>query len=244
MKTFLVFAKRMIRDRTMLAAAMVFAMISAVGLGLGVLSMIPIIKLIVDEEKLGSLPALAERFNDAGRHVAGIPIVFPQWVIDIVPAGRFAGVVFVVVFIAILTVIGAAFNFLHQYLSITVATRTVAHARVDLFRTAMFMPLITVNAQGASQFVARIIRDSAALQKGLIALMGKAVTHSAQAVVLLGVAIVAGRSLTLAALIILPVFAVLFRKVGIGSGAERVARCADRRSCCGSPPNASRGCAR
>ncbi len=216
MRDFIAFARRMVRDRSMLAAAMVFAMISAGGMGVGIMLLIPGVKLIVDKEQAGSLPALAYRFNDAQppHEFLGIPIEIPQFVIDTVPSTRIGGVIFTVTILAVLTVIGAAFNFLHQYLSITVATRTVANARAAIFRTALGMPLIAVTARGSSAFVTRITQDSAAVLRGLISLMSKMVAQSTQAIVLFAVAVFTGRSLTLGALVILPLLAVFLRKVG------------------------------
>ncbi|MBT8486657.1 MAG: ABC transporter ATP-binding protein/permease, partial [Phycisphaerae bacterium] len=159
-------------------------------------------------------PDLARRFNADATTVLGVPITIPAWLIDLLPDGRFGGVVLIVAVIALLTVLGAAFNFLHQYLSLTVATHTAAHARERVFRTAMFMPLIKVTQRGASEFVARILQDSVAVQRGLIALMSKAVAQSTQAVVLFLVAVFTGRSLTIAALVILPLLAIVIRKIG------------------------------
>jgi len=214
MRDFFTFARRMVKDRALLVAAMVCAVISAIGTGIGLMSMIAMIKLIVDKDEVGSLVLLAYRFNDGDHSFLGFQIDIPQWVIDVVPAGRFAGVVFIVAFMGLLTVIGAAANFLHQYLSITVASRTIANARLGVFRAAMLMPLVRANTRGASEFVTRIVRDSVALQRGLIALMSKSVAHATQAIVLFTVAVIVGRGITLAAIVIIPLLAVILRKIG------------------------------
>jgi ABC-type multidrug transport system fused ATPase/permease subunit len=216
MKDFFIFCRRVVRDRAMLVTAMVCAVISALGMGAGIIAMVPAIKLIADEAGMGNLPGYAHRFNEARRTlpILDTPILIPQWLIDVVPQTRLGGVIFVVSFIGVLTVVGAAFNFLHQYLSITVAARTVANARLSIFSTAMHMPLIRVNTRGASAFVAKIINDSAAIQRGLIALMSKTVAHGTQGLVAFAVALFIGRSLTVAALVLLPLLAIVLRQVG------------------------------
>ncbi len=216
MGEFLLFSRRMIRDWALLSVAFLFAVISALGMGVGLLSLVPAVKLILvpDPEHGESLPEIARYFNAAQREWMGIPIEVPEWIIEAAPESRLDGVIAIVGFIAVLTVIGAFFNFMHQYVSITVATRTVANARMEIFRTAMFMPLVRVTTRGASEFIARVIRDSAAVQKGLVALMSKTVAHATQGLVLFAVAILVGKSLTLGALILLPLLAIILRKLG------------------------------
>ncbi|MCA9295605.1 MAG: ABC transporter ATP-binding protein, partial [Phycisphaerales bacterium] len=217
MADFLTFVRRMVCDRAMLTLALALACLSAVLTGAGILSLVPVIQMIVDQESGKSLPDLARSFNAEGHTLfsgMNVPLSIPEGLINLLPADRFAGVVFVVVFIGILTLIGATANFFHQYLSITVAARTIARARHDAFETAIGLPMSVVTVRGASEFIARIVRDTAEVQRGLIALMSKSVAQVTQGVAVFCVALLVGRSLTLIALVTMPVLFIVLRKLG------------------------------
>lgn len=208
MREFLTFARRVVRHRGRLVLALVFASVSAVNMGAGLAMLRPIIGLLVEDG--ASLPAMAEAHNanpDSSFRI-------PEALVAELPTERYEGVVVLIAIFGFLTALGATCNFLHQYCSITVATRAIAAAREELFRIAISMPLVRVSQRGASEFVARIIRDTTELHRGLIALMSRAVAGSLQAMVMFGVALWLGRSITLAAIVVIPVMAVFLRKVG------------------------------
>ncbi|MEM7227505.1 MAG: ABC transporter ATP-binding protein [Planctomycetota bacterium] len=217
MGDFLRFVRLMVRDRAMLSFALAFACVSALLTGAGIVTLVPVIQMIVDQEGGRNLQDIARDFNAKEHSVLGFDnwqAAIPTSMIESLPADRFQGVILIVVILCIMTLIGATANFLHQYLSITVATRTIARARHRAFETTLAMPLSTVVQRGASEFVARIVRDTAELQRGLVALMSKSVAHSTQGIVMFIVALAVGRSLTLIALVILPILLITIRKLG------------------------------
>lgn len=214
MRDFLSFARHVVHDRVRLALALACATVSAGNMGAGLLTLMPMVRLMVAGDDAPTLPQMARDYNASGESLLGLRIQVPDWIIGRLPEDRFEGVAVLIAAVGVLTVIGAAANFAHQYLSITVAARSIANARSHLFLTAMTMPLSSVTRRGASEFISRIIRDTAELQRGLIALMSKAVTGSLQAVVMFVVAIALGRSITLTALLVVPVMAVFLRAVG------------------------------
>jgi subfamily B ATP-binding cassette protein MsbA len=214
MRDFLSFARHVVHDRVRLALALACATVSAGNMGAGLLTLMPMVRLMVAGDDAPTLPQMARDYNASGNSLLGLRIQVPDWIIARLPEDRFEGVAVLIAAVGVLTVIGAAANFAHQYLSITVAARSIANARSHLFLTAMTMPLSSVTRRGASEFISRIIRDTAELQRGLIALMSKAVTGSLQAVVMFVVAIALGRSITLTALLVVPVMAVFLRAVG------------------------------
>ena len=210
MREFLRFFREHLAHKALLVWALVFAFASAGGLGAGLLVMITTFKLIVDQGSGGrGLMALAERFN-GNEHLITIPV----WVIDRLPTDRFESVVLTFVLLAILTVFGATCNFLHQYFSLTLASKTIANVRQTAYDRVLHMPLGVVPLNGPSQFIARIIRDSAELQRGIIALPGKAVANVTKGAVAFAVALVIGGKLTLAALLIVPIVMIVLRKLG------------------------------
>jgi ABC-type multidrug transport system fused ATPase/permease subunit len=76
------------------------------------------------------------------------------------------------------------------------------------------LPLATVLPRGASEFVSRVTRDSAELQRGLVALTGKAVAQATKGAAAFLAAIWLDWRITLVALIAVPVLAVPLRKFG------------------------------
>ncbi len=214
MKDFLRFIRRTIRDRGMVAIAMVFAVLAACSLSVGLISFMPTIKLILQDETGAALPGLARQFNDERHSFLGVAIAIPRWIIELLPQGRFEGVVMMVIAIVVIILIGAAMTFIHQSLSITVAARTVAHARSAAFRASLFLPLSRVTSSGASEFISRILRDSVEIQRGMVALMSKSVVQAFNGLAAFIVALVIGRGITLVALALVPVLAITIRKFG------------------------------
>ncbi len=191
-----------------MAWALFFALVSASGLAIGLLSMVPVLSLILGDESL-SLVDLANRFNAKGPWIH-----IPAALIALLPTDRFAGVLVIVGALAVLTLIGAAANFMHQYLSQTLATKTVAQIRQELFRHVVHLPLTRVIVRGPSEFVARIVRDAAELQRGFIALTSKAVAQLLKGLGAFTVALYVHWQLTLTATIVAPVLVLVLRKLG------------------------------
>ena len=115
------FVKIMAAHRLATALALVCAVISAAGLGVGLLSLGPILAQVLDPVKGRSLKVMAEEVNAEGGYWQ-----VPDWIVAELPTDLFDGVLLIVVCLSVLTVLGASANFLHQYLSQTLATRTVA----------------------------------------------------------------------------------------------------------------------
>lgn len=214
MAAFWTFVRKMARHRLMLASAISFALLSAFGLGVGLLSLAPVLTQIVHPESGKGLAELATEFNAAGHWFQ-----FPDWFVGLLPTDQFDGVVLVLIFICILTIIGAVCNFTHQYLSQTLTTKAVAEFRAELFRKVVRLPLGLVVTRGPSEFIARLVRDAAALQQGLNALLSKTVAQVTKGLAALVVAIVYDWKIVIIALIVGPIIAVVLRKL-----AKRVRR--------------------
>ena len=72
--------------------ALLLAAFSAIGLGIGLLSLGPALSLILDPEQGKSLLQLAGEYN-AGDHIVQVP----GWLISMLPDGRFDGVIFILI---------------------------------------------------------------------------------------------------------------------------------------------------
>ena len=209
MKHFKVFAKRMFRYRVRLVLALGLAVFSALGLGIGLLSLGPALSLILDPEAGQSLFELATVFNADG-HVVQVP----QWLLSQLPQDRFDGVIFILIGIGCLTVVGGFANFLHQYLSAWIAVHVIAGVRDEAFGHVLKMDLGRVLRSGASEFVSRIIRDTEALQAGLTVLMGKSVAQFSKGFVAFLVACYFDYRLVIIALLVLPILAITLHQIG------------------------------
>ncbi len=210
MVDFLRFLRVHLRDRALLGWALCFAFLAATSLGAGLLGMVPLFKQIFDPEGQDrSLHQWAVRWND-GDHFFDLPL----WIVERLPTDRFQGVIYVVAGLILVSLVGATFNFLHQYFSITLAVRTVARVRQTMFEHVLRMPLTRVSHTGPSHYVARIIRDAGELQQGIIALTGKGVANLTKGAVGFLIGILAGGRLTLAALVVAPIVIVAMRKLG------------------------------
>ncbi len=207
MSSFWYFAKMMLRRRAAVAWALFFAIISAGGLGAGILSLGPMINLILKDNS--SLLSLAENYNNEDHLIA-----IPDSIIAKLPAGSLDGVVLIIGLIAVLTIVGGIANFLHQFISQTLATKTIAKVRQDMYDHVIHMPLGIVIQRGPSEFIARMIRDAAELQRGLIALVSKSVTHVLKGIAAFAAALFINWSLTLTAVIAAPILIIVLRKLG------------------------------
>lgn len=206
MNPFWHFARYLLAFRSTLFWACTFAVIASVTLGAGLVGLSPVLKIFVKGESL---------LTQAQQHNADDPMIaIPQFIIDRIPDDPFNGVVLIISALAGLTVFGATANFLHQYFSRTVSTRAVAKIRSEVFRSVVHMPLSRVILRGPSQLVARIIRDSAELHGGFIALTSKAVGQTGKGVVAFAVALYFDPFITMLAIIVLPAMAVILRKIG------------------------------
>jgi ABC-type multidrug transport system fused ATPase/permease subunit len=196
----------MLRRRAIVAWAFVFAVISAGGLGVGLLSLGPMFKSIFRGHSLVD-QALAHNQTDHW-------LTIPAEVIAKLPTDPFQGVLLIIGLIAFLTVFGGIANFMHQFISQTLATMTIARIRGDVFRHVVHMPLTRVIQRGPSEFIARMIRDAAELQRGLIALVSKSVTHVLKGLAAFIAALIIHWPLTLAATVAAPVMVIVLRKLG------------------------------
>jgi ABC-type multidrug transport system fused ATPase/permease subunit len=204
---FWIFARRLLRRPLACAAALGLAFVSAGGLGAGLLGLGPILQLILGESS--SLRSIVES------KVADHPwIPISPGLMQLIPEGRLAGVAVVLGGLLALTIVGATANFLHQYMSLSLCTRLVADVRMQAFRHAIRLPVLSVVQRGPSEFTTRIIKDCAALQGGLSILTGRAVAQLTKGIAALAAAIWFDWRICVVCLMVGPVMAVVLRKLG------------------------------
>ncbi len=209
MDRFWAFARRMLRHKRLIVLAIGFAVISAGGLGAGLVALVPALDNILGEEGR-TLPQLAGAFNEEFGDWVQIPAAW----IEGLPDDQWNAVLWVIVALGVLTVIGATANFLHAYLSLTVVSRTIAGIRRDVFRRVVHMPLKTVAAQGPSDLISRIIVDSQALSGGFIALLSKGVAQVTKGAAAFIAALLLDWRITGVAVLVAPLLYTVIRKLG------------------------------
>ncbi len=218
MDAFWHFAKQMLRWRTHLIFGLIFALLSAGGMGAGIIAMQPVLDTILEPGHRG-LPQLAEEYTASGWAQG---LVSPSTIASL-PQGPFAAVMWIMISLGLLTVLGALANFMHQYLALTVVHRSVAMIRRRAFGQVIHMPLKTIVAEGPTDAISRIVNDTEALSNGFIALLSKSVAQITKGVVALIVALATNWQLAIVALLLMPILAVVIRKLG-----KRIRRASDR----------------
>jgi subfamily B ATP-binding cassette protein MsbA len=219
MRQFWRLAKLALVHKRLLMPCALFAVLSALSLGIG-LAGIPLIVSQIFPEKgktPESLQSLATALN-AKLH-GFIPT---SWIASL-PTDQMSTAIWTLSGLAVLSIIGAVLGFAYSYYSLTVVTRTVKDLRSSAFAHAVRMPLGAVQTIGPKQLVSQIVYDSMAFALGLQALLSKAVLQTLKGVAALGVAIWLNWQLAGAAIIIgLPLLAII-RKLG-----KRIRRAASR----------------
>ncbi len=213
MQEFWRLAGRMMRYRRLIVLAAVAAVISAGGLGVGLLGLAPVLANILgDEPRL--LPDLA---RDANGALGAVGLSIPTAWIDGLPDGRFDAVLWIVLALAGLTLIGAGANFVHAYITQTLAARVVAGIRRDAYRRVLHMPMSAVVGaspeKGVNDIISRLIADSLRLNGGLQALVDKGPAQVAKGAIAFTAAVMIDFK-SLSAIPVAVLLGVMIRKLG------------------------------
>lgn len=203
----------MLRYPATLALAMTFAVVSAGSMGAGILGLRPVFEMILNEDGPRGLHELIPAWNERLAKLPGHFAVPEDWA-QRLPAGPFSAAAVIFGVLGLLTVVGAAANFLHVYLSLTVVNKTLADVRHSLFGRMLRLPLLTVTGKGPSDLVNRIIFDTWTLSTGFSTLISKAVADSTKGVVAVGVAVWLDWRMSAVSLAVAPLIYVVIRKLG------------------------------
>ena len=208
MKAFKVQIRRMAARRRLFVTSLVLAIVSAGGLGVGLLALGPLLEQILHPDATETLRSMAMSHNatDSWWQV-------PHWLVELLPVTAMGGVTLLIVGLWILTIIGASANFLHQFIAQTLVTRTVADIRHDVAEHALRLPLDLVTRKGPSEFISRIVRDAVAVESGLLAIVGKGVSQTTKGIAAMGAAVVFDARVVLVALIAGPILGIVLRKL-------------------------------
>jgi ABC-type multidrug transport system fused ATPase/permease subunit len=207
MRDFWWFARRLLRHRTEVLLLVLGASVSAGGLGAGLLSLGPMLRLILADG--GNLARLADDWNSAHAWPR-----LPAFVIEALPDTAYAGVVLLMVGLALMTLVGASANFLHQFVSMGLCARTAAMIRLEVFQHCIHLPLAAVTRQGPTEFTSRVLRDTAELRGGFESLTSKTIAQITKGVAAFLAAVIFDWRLVLVALVAGPILGLVLRKTG------------------------------
>ena len=213
MHSFWQFARRLLRHRLLVGLAVLFATISAAGLGVGLLALVPILRNILNpnpDEPTGLSELAAKWSGDFAR----FGISLPEGLIEALPSDRYHSVIWAVVAVGVLTVIGASANFLHAFFSLAVVSRTIAGVRHEAFSRVVHLPLAGVLTRGSSDLISRVVYDAGTLSGGLTSLLSKAVAQITKGAAAFVAALIIDARLTLLTLVVAPVLYIILRKIG------------------------------
>lgn len=211
MDAFWIFAKKMTRHRTMMVFGFSCALISAGGMGAGIIAMQPVLDAVLEPGHQG-LPQILTELNTKEDGFLNGRI--SQDFIDSVPAGAFQAVIWMMGVLALLTIAGALANFLHQFCALTIVHRTIARIRREAYSRVLHLPLKTVVEEGPSDAISRVVNDTEMLSLGFIAMLSKAIAQSTKGFAALIAAFVIHWQLALSAIVVMPILAIIIRKLG------------------------------
>ncbi len=230
MSDFWALARMLTQRRGLFAAAVFFAVLSAIGLGAGILGVAPVLDAVLGQGQ--DLPTLARK----------AALKLPEWLrpgeslYTSLPTDRFTGVLLIVIGLGVLTLLGSVANFLHQYLALTIVAEAIGRLRARAFAHVVHLPLRTllagsIDAAAApgivgavpvatrgpgvgADAVSRIITDAFTLGQGFSALLSKALAQVFKGAAALAAAIVLNWKVAIVALLVAPILATIIRKLG------------------------------
>ncbi len=204
-------AKLLLNYRRQLTLAAIGLIVSTLTFGSGISLILPMLQLILREQK--TLPQIIETYvtsPDRAEFIRNLG----QHLINVVPADRFTGFVFIMVVILVLNAIGGVARFVHEYLTITVSSRATMVWRDRIYAHLIQVPALLPTQQGYADMINRLVNDTRILADGLQMVMGRALSEICKMLVALVIAWIIDWRIAALATIGGPVMFGLFRKFG------------------------------
>jgi ATP-binding cassette, subfamily B, bacterial MsbA len=203
---------RLLLDRPrLLLLSLVFATISAGGISAGILGIQPVLDNMLGKHR--TLANIATEFNSSLPPLLHIP----EPLINLLPTDVYKSVIWIILGLGLLSVIGAAANFLHQFFSLTLVIETVASIRERAFNRVIHLPLRTLmpgRQTSPSDAISRIATDTGVVALGLSSLVSKSLSQITRGFAGLVTALFLDWRTTLIVCSIGPVLAIILRKTG------------------------------
>lgn len=212
-------ARVLLRYKGPLALALVGALISAGCFGAGLSMLLGVFHLFLAQKH--DLPGLIRQYL-APPTASAWRNQLAEYLAQSVPTDPFLAFLSILLVIAVLTVIGSAGRYLHEYLTLTVCHRAAMYWRTRLFHRLLHARPVELLARGSSDHISRLTIDTTSLIQGYQAILGRGVADVTKGAAALAGAVLLDWRLTLLALIAAPLLAYMLRKFG-----RRIRRAAD-----------------
>ncbi len=138
----------------------------------------------------------------------------PDQLVSSVPDGYITGVVIVISSMVLLIILSSILRVAHNYLSAVVCIKAARDIRVDLFKTLVSIPILTLHDQPVTERVSRIMRDTNQLIKGYINLLGRSMGDLLMGIAALTVALFFEPMISVAAIILAPILGAYYYRHG------------------------------
>jgi ABC-type multidrug transport system fused ATPase/permease subunit len=214
MNAFWHFARDLLHYKRTLAVAGTAAVLDALCAFAGFGMLIGLLNFMFGDAATGAVP-----FNELVREAlrgASVTDRIGDWsgVADGLPRDKFTGFALVLGVVLLFALVGSAFRFTHQFLTLTLTQRVVMRGRQRAFYRVLHAPMEWVWSHGSADTMSRIVQDSSRIARGLNALMGKAVREVLQGLAFLAWALIVDGKLTLLFLVGVVPIAICIRKFG------------------------------
>ncbi len=132
--------------------------------------------------------------------------------ISALPQSRWWCLLWVIVLFIILCVVGSAFRYMQQYISMTLAAKVVINLRRRMHNRILQLPVQYFSAHGTTDLTSRLTQDTNTLTEGLTTLLGKTMLEPMKALAVGIVALLIDWRICVGTMVILPIIGVIIRK--------------------------------
>jgi len=129
-------------------------------------------------------------------------------------AERFGLLVWLLVFVMLVTLIRGLVRILHGYLTCSAVQRSITDIRCDTYSSTLSLPVTLFAREGYSDSISRFITDGSQVARGQLLLVGRMVLQPAKAVAALALAFWLSWKLALLAMIAGPPTVLMIRRLG------------------------------
>ena len=132
--------------------------------------------------------------------------------ISALPQSRWWCLLWVMVVFVILCIVGSAFRYMQQYISMTLAAKVVINLRRRMHNRILQLPMQYFSKHGTTDLTSRLTQDTNTLTEGLTTLLGKTMLEPMKALAVGIVALLIDWRICVGTMVILPIIGVIIRK--------------------------------
>ncbi len=132
--------------------------------------------------------------------------------IHALPRSRLESLAWVILVFIILCIVGSAFRYMQQYISMTLAVKVVINLRRRMHNRILQLPVGYFSSHGTTDLTSRLTQDTNILTEGLTTLLGKTMLEPMKALTVGIVALLIDWKICVGTMVILPIIGVIIRK--------------------------------